>query len=117
MGTAERRYELMKMLCRRRHETIRNLASEFDVSMRTIQRDVEALSLTEPIYTRSGKHCGGVYVSEGYSLDRMYMKEPELDLLQKLYIAADRNRSLLTDGEKEMLKALISQYSKPKSKI
>lgn len=43
MGTAERRYEMMKILCRRRYETIRNLASEFGVSMRTVQRDIEAL--------------------------------------------------------------------------
>ena len=54
MGTAERRYEIMKILCRRRYETIRNLASEFGVSMRTVQRDIEALSRTEPIYTQLG---------------------------------------------------------------
>ena len=31
-GTAERRSEIMKILCRRRSETIRNLAFELDVS-------------------------------------------------------------------------------------
>lgn len=60
MGTAERRREMMKILCRRRYETIGKLASEFGVSMRTIQRDIEALSLTEPIYTKAGKYGGGV---------------------------------------------------------
>lgn len=40
MGTAERRRKMMKILCRRRYETIGNLASEFGVSMRTIQRDI-----------------------------------------------------------------------------
>ena len=64
MGTAERRYEIMKILCRRRYETIRNLASEFGVSMRTVQRDIESLSRTEPIYTQFGKYGGGVYVVE-----------------------------------------------------
>lgn len=116
MGTAERRYEIMKTLCRCRHKTIRNLASEFGVSMRTIQRDIEVLSRTAPIYTQFGKY-GGVYVVEGYSMDRMYMTEAELDMLQKLYIAADDNASLLTDNEKHLLKILISQYSKPKIKI
>ena len=115
MGTAERRYEIMKLLCRRRYETIRNLASEFDVSMRTVQRDIEILSRTEPIYTQFGKY-GGVYVVEGYSIDRMYMKERELDVLRKLYIAADEQSSLLTDDEKILLSSLISQYSKPKIK-
>ena len=116
MGTAERRNEIMKMMCRRRYETIRNLASELGVSMRTIQRDIEILSVTEPIYTQSGKYGGGVYVVDSYSMDRMYMKDSELDVLQKLYIAADKNETLLTNDEKNVLKLLILQYSKPKSK-
>lgn len=116
MGTAERRYEIMKILCRRRYETIRNLASEFDVSMRTVQRDIEALSRTEPIYTQFGKYGGGVYVVEGYYMERMYMKDSELDVLQKLYIAVDKNDELLSIDEKNLLRLLISQYSKPKSK-
>ena len=116
MGTAERRYEIMKILCRHRYETIRNLASEFGVSMRTVQRDIEALSRTEPIYTQCGKYGGGVYVVEGYSMDRMYMKDSELDVLQKLYIAADKNEDLLSFDEKNLLSSLISQYSKPKIK-
>ena len=115
MGTAERRYEIMKILCRRRYETIRNIASEFGVSMRTVQRDIEALSETEPIYTQFGKY-GGVYVVEGYSMDQMYMKDSELDVLQKLYIAAEKNEALLTIDEKNLLGSLISQYSKPNIK-
>ena len=113
MGTAERRHELMKILCRRRHETVRNLASEFGVSMRTVQRDIATLSRTEPIYTQCGKYGGGVYVVDGYSMDQMYMKEQELAVLQKIYIAADENRSLLTDDERNLLASLISKYSKP----
>ena len=112
MGATERRYEIMRILCRRRHETTRNLASEFGVSMRTIQRDIDILSTSEPIYTQFGKY-GGIYVVEGYSMDRMYMKDAEIDLLQKLYIAAGQITSLLTNDEKTLLKLLISQYSKP----
>ena len=53
---------------------------------------------------------------DGFSMDRIYMKDSELDVLQKLYIAADKNAALLTDGEKNLLGFIISQYSKPKSK-
>ena len=113
MGTAERRYEIMKTLCRRRHETIRNLASEFGVSTRTVQRDIEALSRTEPIYTQFGKYGGGVYVVEGYYIDRIYMTNSELDVLKKLYLSADKNETLLTNDEKNLLRLIISQYSKP----
>lgn len=116
METAERRHEIMKILCRRRYETMHNLASELDVSVRTVQRDIEILSITEPIYTKSGKYSGGVYVMEGYSMERMYMTDAELNILRKLYIAADGNPSLLTNDEKNLLRSLISQYSKPKIK-
>ena len=55
MGAAERRREIMRVLCRRRHETVKNLSFEFGVSERTILRDIEALSITEPIYTQCGR--------------------------------------------------------------
>lgn len=113
MGTAQRRYEIMRILCRRRHETMGNLASELGVSTRTIQRDIETLSRTEPIFTQSGKYGGGIYVVEGYSIDRIYMTNAELGVLRKLYIAADKNASLLTCEEKNLLEFLISQYTKP----
>lgn len=65
MGTAERRLEILKILCRRRHETMRNRASEFGVSVRTVQRDIEVLSITEPVYARFGKYGGGCMSSMG----------------------------------------------------
>ena len=107
----------MKILCRRRHETMKNLALEFGVSERTIQRDIEVLSASEPIYTQTGRYAGGVYIVDGYSMDRMYMTNAEIDVLQKLYIAADENVWLLTFDEKRLLGQLISQYSKPKSQL
>ena len=116
MGTAERRYEIMKKLCRRRHETIYNLASELGVSTRTIQRDIEALSRTEPIYTQTGKYAGGVYIIEGYTLDRLYMSESEINVLKKLYIAVEKDTTLLSIDEKNILSFLISQYSKPNAR-
>lgn len=112
MGTAERRTAIMKILCRRRHETIRNLASELGVSERTIRRDVEVLSFTEPIYTQTGRYCGGVYVVDGYSMDRMYVTQEESTLLQKIYELA-KNQCLLSPHELDILKKLIKNYSKP----
>ena len=114
LGTAERRNEIMKTLCRRRYETISNLASEFGVSERTIRRDIEALSLSEPIYTQTGRHCGGVYVVEGYSMERMYMSQIELDLLHKLLGLADQQAScILSAEEKKLLQSIILQYERP----
>ena len=113
MRHSERRREIMRILCRRQHETISTLASELGVSTRTIQRDIEELSLSEPIYTQAGKYAGGVYVVEGYSFDKMYMEDQELAVLKKLYIAAASDTDLLNANELNILQKLISQYSKP----
>ena len=50
----------------KKNETISNLAEEFGVFARTILRDVEVLSVTEPIYTQCGRY-GGIYVTDDYS--------------------------------------------------
>ena len=113
MGTAERRNAIMKLLCRRRHETVHNLAAEFGVSERTIRRDIEALSYTEPIYTQTGRYCGGVYVVEGYSIDRMYMAQGELQVLDKLLSYTNRHRGILSGSERSTLKNIIASYAKP----
>lgn len=113
-GTAERRSELMKILCRRKNETIRNLAFELGVSERTIRRDVEILSITEPIYTQPGRYGGGVYVEKSYSMTRMYMSEEELNVLHKLAAIVDKqNICNLDDQEKRLLHSIISTYTKP----
>lgn len=115
MGTTERRMNILRTLCRRRYETIPNLACEFGVSKRTILRDIEVLSATAPIYTQCGRHGGGVYVTENYSMDRMYMHESELEVLHKLAALAEQNATCnLDEREKKLLRAIISLYTKPR---
>ena len=90
---------------------------EFEVSERTIRRDIEILSYTEPIYTQTGRHAGGVYVVEGYHMDRMYMSEEEIAVLQKIKDTAYQNNSgLLLPGEAKTLERIICSYAKPKNK-
>ena len=113
METAERRSEILRILCRRRHETIKNLALEFGVSERTIRRDIEVLSLTKPLDTHTGRY-GGVYVMDGYSMDRMYMKAEELAVLQKISRIAKETDFLLTEEEKRILDFIILDYSERK---
>lgn len=117
MGTAERRAEIMRILCRRRHETISNLAEEFGVSTRTILRDIEVLSITEPIYTQCGRYGGGVYITDNYVMNRMYMSDRELAVLRKVVFLAE-NKSVcdLDENESDLLKTIIAQYTKQKSR-
>ena len=114
MGTAERRREIMRILCRRRYDTISNLAEELGVSIRTILRDIEVLSLTEPIYTQCGRY-GGVYVTEDYMWNRMYMTEKELSVLHKLSkCVEEKSVCELSTDESELLNLIITQYTKIK---
>ena len=110
MGTAERRIEIMKLLCRKRHETMSNLAAEFNVSIRTIKRDIDELTFLMPIYVKSGRYDGGVYVAENYSMDRMYMSSIEVELLIKVKKITQEK---LSCKENDLLEHIIKSYTKP----
>ena len=117
MGTAERRHEIMRLLCRRRHDTIENIAFEFGVSERTVRRDIEILSLSEPIYTQSGRYGGGVYIMEDYSPERMYFSEKEENVLRRILVLAESgNIPGLSKEETEIFKQTVNLYTKPKPK-
>lgn len=114
MGTAERRAEILRTLCRRRHETISNLAEEFGVSTRTILRDIEVLSITEPIYTQCGRYGGGVFVVDDYVMSKMYMTDAELAVLRKVSdFVGNTALCVLNKEEYRLLKKIILQYTKP----
>ena len=117
LKAAERRKAIMRTLCRRRHDTIQNLAFEFEVSERTLRRDIEILSYTEPIYTQRGRYEGGVHIVDGYYFDRMYMSKEELDILQKLYTyATGQETNILSSQELHILNQMIRLYTKPTCK-
>ena len=83
MKPDERRKAIIELLCQRRHETMKNLALEFGVSIRTICYDIEMLSLTYPLFTLQGR-CGGVYLVEGYRLRKRYLSFAQQTLLERL---------------------------------
>ena len=113
MDVAERRHQLLLLLCRRRHETVSALASHFGVSARTVLRDVEALSLTYPIYTRQGRYGGGVYLVDGYAPERLYLDPDELSLLLGLLHRAEALPDFLPSDEGHRLRSLIFRYTCP----
>lgn len=117
LKAAERRAEILKILCRRRYETISVLAAEFNVSERTIRRDIESLSLTAPLYTKTGRYEGGVYILGDYTMDRIYFKPSEEELIQKIVHDTEENGYCkLNTVELASLKKLLSLYSKPHKK-
>ena len=111
MGTAERRLEMLKYLCKKRRSTMPQLAELFGVSVRTVQRDVYEIEATfhVPMDVKCGKYAGGVYIVGDYTFDRMYMCEEELLLLGKVQKLVQNQ---LTDKEKTMLAQIIKNYTK-----
>ena len=87
------------------------LAREYKVSIRTIQRDILELERLLPLDIKTGKHLGGIYVKGDYSLYRMYMHDDEIELLLKI---TEMVGSLLSDSELKTMKKLISDYTKPR---
>lgn len=104
----------MKLLCQRRHETITNLSKEFNVSARTIQRDIDEISDMFPVYVKTGRYNGGVYVVDEFSFEKMYMGNNEIALLEKVRDAHYGGTKLhLNLQEIDTLNKIIINYSKP----
>lgn len=106
MDAKERRNAIIEALCERRYESMENLATEFNVSRRTILRDIDILSSSHSIYTQSGKYGGGVYVVDGYYLYKSYLADEELRVLEAL-------RPRATSNELKILDGIIRKLSRP----
>ena len=111
MGTAERRLEILKYLCKYRHATMPQLAEEFGVSVKTIQRDILYVETIfhVPLDIRPGKYNGGIYVLNSYSFDRAYMHPDDILLLLKIQ---DLVKSKISDKENSRLSQIIKTYTK-----
>lgn len=115
MDPPARRKSIMRLLYRRGNMKMKDLASEFGVTRRTIKRDIEILSLTEPIYTKTGRYGGGVYIREDYMPTDMYIINSEVMTLKKLVNCAENGVACnLTPAEIKLMNKLISDYSADK---
>ena len=74
----ERLIGILSILLQREKVTAPELAEQFEVSRRTIQRDIEALGRAGiPIATAQGAG-GGISIMEGYRVDRTVLTAPEM---------------------------------------
>ena len=106
MTASERRQAIIRVLCKRKRETIENLAFEFEVNRTTIMRDILELSLSYPIYTKTGRHEGGVYVAEDYYLGKQYLSSQQKELLETL-------SSSVGDDQRKVLESIIRKFGRP----
>ena len=107
-NTAERRQNILKILCERRYERIENLATEFEVSRRTIEYDVQILSCAYPLYTETGIY-GGVYVADGFYLGMKFLTDKQEAFLVRML-------DEISEQDRELLEEIIETFKKPKNK-
>lgn len=74
-----RLFEIVYMLLNKKSITANELAEHFEVSVRTIYRDIDTLSSAGiPIYAIQGKG-GGISLLDNYVLDKSFLSEREQD--------------------------------------
>lgn len=104
MRPNERREAILKALCRRRQDTIVNLANEFGVSIRTIKYDIDELTLSHPIETIRGRYGGGVKVADGYYIGRKYLKPRQRELLLRV-------QTELSDEDSILMQSILDDFT------
>ena len=108
MNTADRRTEIINILIIRRRTTARELADEFGVTTRTIQKDIQALSPGYPIYTKQGGD-GGIFIGEDYKPVNT-LSQDELKTLREIYGQAE-------GAQKKILLQIIHKYGPDKLEL
>lgn len=109
MSPSERRQQLLEVLCLRRHDTYGNLAQEFNVSKRTICRDVAVLMCSYPIETVCGRFGGGVRVLEGYYCYQKSSTRKALTSKQTLLLR--RLREQLDGDDLNTINSILVQFA------
>ncbi|MGI6005776.1 MAG: helix-turn-helix transcriptional regulator [Christensenellales bacterium] len=72
-----RLFEIVHLLLAQESTTARELAERFEVSVRTIYRDIETLSASGiPVYTQQGTG-GGIFIDKDFVLDKSLLSDAE----------------------------------------
>lgn len=118
----DRLVSILVLLLRRERIQAKELAEIFEVSVRTILRDVEAINLAGiPIVTYQGIN-GGIGIAEGYRLDKSVLTEDDMSAIistlkgidgtirgGKHGILMEKLRNTLPDSQLEALDTKVRQ--------
>lgn len=109
----ERLFGILHLLVLRGRMTTAELAAHFEVSGRTIRRDIDALCRSGvPLYAERGRG-GGVQLVDGYVLDRSLLsRQEQVDLLAALQSLAAA-RYPLDGAVQDKLRALFGAREAP----
>lgn len=101
---SERRTKILEFLVKKKQSTRCELATEFNVSTDTIDRDIVYLSGIAPVYTKQGNQ-GGIYILPEYRSYKNYLTDEEEECLYALI------KNLLMMSE-ELFAALLPSLQK-----
>ncbi|NLO85667.1 MAG: YafY family transcriptional regulator [Clostridiales bacterium] len=105
-----RLFEIVYILMNKSTVTAKELAERFEVSQRTIYRDVDALSLAGiPVYTSKGRG-GGISLVEDFVLNKSILSDQEQS---EILSALEGLAAVRTEDTAEVLEKLSSFFNKP----
>lgn len=118
----DRLVSILVLLLRKERVQAKELAEIFEVSVRTILRDVEAINLAGiPIVTYQGAN-GGIGIAEGYRLDKSVLTEDDMSTIlstlrgiagtmpdSKHEVLMEKLRNALPSSQLEALDAKVQQ--------
>ena len=72
-----RLFEIVQILLTEKKVTAEKLARHFEVSKRTIYRDIETLTLAQiPVYSEKGRY-GGIGLIKNFTIDKSFLSQNE----------------------------------------
>lgn len=105
----ERLFGIVYILIDKKRVTARELAKHFEVSSRTILRDIDTLCAAGiPVYTMQGKG-GGVFMMENYILDRASITDEEQNQLLFALKSMASSEHVQADSLLAKLRALFNK--------
>ena len=111
MDPYNRRKMLLSLLKRRGHDTLSNLAMDFNVSPKTIRRDIDILSMKELLTIRFGRFSGGVYYVGENNASARSLNENQIIVLKKIIqLAKTKERCILSNKEMSILYSVIEDF-------
>ena len=109
MQVNNRLFEIVYILMQKRKTTAKELADKFEVSTRTIYRDIETLSTANiPIYASKGKD-GGIGLLDKYILNKTILSEEEQN---QILFALQGMKKVKGQDEKDILEKLSILFNK-----
>lgn len=105
MDAMERRCQIVEILCDAKISVkMRDLASRFNVSVRTIRTDVDVLSLTYPIQTTRGRYNGGIGFIDGYRPKNARLTPIQRDFLYRIMCKVSKS-------DQEIVQSILHDFA------